>query len=72
MVRGLMGFAGLFVVAVVGFKLIGFLLVGFLAILSKLLWFAFLGWLIYLALRILSPSTADRVREVVTGKPKSV
>jgi len=34
-----------------------------------LLWFAFVGFLIYMALRVLSPSTADRVKEMISGKP---
>jgi len=33
----------------------------------KLVWFAFLGWLIFTLIRVLSPSTADRIRDAVRG-----
>jgi hypothetical protein len=69
MVRGVLGFAGFFVVFVLGLKLISFLIGGILAIVFKLLWFAFLGWLIYKLIRFLSPTTADRIRDTIRGKP---
>jgi hypothetical protein len=70
MVRGLVGFAGVFILFLFGMKLIGFLIGGLIGLVLKLLWFAFLGWMIYTVIRILSPSTADRIREVIRGKPK--
>jgi hypothetical protein len=70
MVRGLVGFAGVFVLFLFGMKLIGFLIGGLIGLVLKLAWFAFLGWMIYTVIRILSPSTADRIREVIRGKPK--
>jgi hypothetical protein len=69
MVRGIAGFAGFFVLFVLGMKVIGLLLGGILGLVFKLMWFAFLGWLIYTIIRILSPSTADRIRETIRGKP---
>jgi hypothetical protein len=69
MVRGLAGFAGFFILFIFGMKLIGFLIGGLLGLVFKLLWFAFLGWMIYTIIRVLSPSTADRIREVIRGKP---
>lgn len=69
MVRGLLGFAGFAVLCLVGLKVIGLLLGGVLALVLKIVWFAFLGWLIYTAIRILSPSTADRIRDTVRGRP---
>jgi hypothetical protein len=69
MVRGLVGFAGVFVLFVLGMKVIGLVLGGVLALVLKLVWFAFLGWLLYTAIRILSPSTADRIRETIRGRP---
>ncbi len=69
MVRGIAGFAGFFVLFILGMKVIGFLLGGILGLVFKLMWFAFLGWLIYTLIRVLSPSTADRIRETVRGKP---
>ncbi|MEO8448164.1 MAG: hypothetical protein ABI647_00135 [Gemmatimonadota bacterium] len=69
MVRSVVGFAGFAVIFLLGLKLVGFLLGGLLSIVGSLLWFAFLGWIFYIILRVLSPSTADRVREAVRGKP---
>lgn len=69
MVRGVLGFAGFFVLFVIGMKVIGFLIGGLLGLVFKILWFAFLGWLIYKIIRILSPSTADRIRDTIKGRP---
>jgi hypothetical protein len=49
-------------------KLIGFILGGLLGLVFKVLWFAFLGWLIYKLIRVFSPSTADRIRDTIKGK----
>jgi hypothetical protein len=69
MVRSVAGFAGFFVLFVIGMKVIGFLLGGLLGLVFKVLWFAFLGWLIYRLIRMFSPSTADRIRDTVKGRP---
>jgi hypothetical protein len=63
MVRGLVGFAGFFVLFMFGMKVIGFLIGGLIGIVLQLVWFAFLGWMIFTAIRILSPSTADSIRD---------
>ena len=34
----------------------------------SLLWLAFVGFLIYLVIRVFSPSTADRIQEMISGK----
>lgn len=31
-------------------------------------WLAFVGFVIYLVIRIFSPSTADRIQEMISGK----
>jgi uncharacterized membrane protein len=69
MLRNLIGFALFAIVAIIALKLLLGLFGVFLGLFMSLLWLAFIGWLIYLALRVLSPGTADRVREMVTGKP---
>lgn len=69
MVRSFAGFAGFFVLFLLGMKVIGFLIGGVIGLVLKLAWFAFLGWMIYTIIRVLSPSTADRIRETVRGKP---
>jgi hypothetical protein len=72
MVRSVVGFAGFFVLFAIGLKLIGFLFFGVLAIAMKLLWLAFLGWMVYLVIKALSPSTADRIRDSIRGRPSEV
>lgn len=34
----------------------------------SLLWLAFVGFVIYLIIRVFSPSTADRIQEMLSGK----
>jgi len=34
-----------------------------------ILWLAFLGFVVYMALRLISPRTADRIREMIKGRP---
>jgi hypothetical protein len=69
MVRKLFGFAVLAVVAWFGIHLF-FGLIGFaIGLVGKLLWLAFLGFLVYLVLRVFAPGTADRVKEMIGGKP---
>ncbi|MSR03561.1 MAG: hypothetical protein EXR94_12610 [Gemmatimonadetes bacterium] len=69
MVRGFVGFAGFFILFMLGMKVIGFLIGGLIGLVLKLVWFAFLGWMISTIIRVLSPSTADRIWETVRGKP---
>jgi hypothetical protein len=69
MLRNLLGFAILDVIAVfllkVFFGLFG-LLIG---LLMTIAWFAFIGFLIYLVLKVIAPETAARVREMIAGRP---
>ena len=67
MFRSLFGFAIFAVVAMIAIKFV-FGLIGFaIGLFGALLWFAFLGFMIYLVIRLLSPSTADRIRETIKG-----
>ena len=67
MFRSLFGFAVFAVVAMVAIKFV-FGLIGFaIGMLGALLWFAFLGFMLYLVIRLLSPSTADRIRDTIKG-----
>jgi len=67
MFRSLIGYA---VLAVVGFfilKLI-FGLFGFIVSFAvTLLWLAAIGFVIYLVLKVISPGTAQRVRDAIKG-----
>ncbi|MGH7560988.1 MAG: hypothetical protein ACRENB_08205 [Gemmatimonadales bacterium] len=72
MVRSLVGFAGFAIVALLALKLVGWLFGFAISIFMMLLWLAFWGFIIYLILRVIAPGLADRVREVIRGKPSSV
>jgi len=70
MFRTILGYA---VVAVIGFlalKLV-FGLFGFVVSLAmSLLWLAAIGFVFYLVLKLISPNTARRVREMVKGQER--
>lgn len=69
MFRSIVGFALLAVVAWVALSLI-LNLFGFVVGLAvKLLWLAGVGFLFYLALRLISPRTADKLRDMIKGRP---
>jgi hypothetical protein len=69
MFRSILGFAVFAIVALVAIKLV-FLLLG-VAIglaMTLLIWAAF-GFVLYLVLRVVSPGTADKVRNLIHGRP---
>jgi hypothetical protein len=67
MIRSLLGFAIFAVVAVFLLKLVFGLFGLVLGLLGAVLWFAFLGFIIYLVLKLFAPETAARVREMIAG-----
>ncbi|GIW51799.1 MAG: hypothetical protein KatS3mg081_1154 [Gemmatimonadales bacterium] len=68
MLRTLLGFAVLAVIAYVALKLL-FGLLGFaISLFMTLLWLAAIGFVIYLVLKAVSPETARRVKEVISGR----
>jgi len=68
MLRSILGFAVFAVVAWLGLKLVLSLLGGLVGIAMTVLWLAAIGFLFFLVLRILSPSTAERLRDVIKGR----
>src|SRR5207245_3285787 len=68
MFRSIFGFAVFAVVAWLGLKILFGLLGGLIAIAGTILWLAALGFLFYLVLRVISPSTADKLRDMVKGR----
>jgi hypothetical protein len=68
MLRSVLGFAVFAVLAWFGLKIIFGLLGGLIGLAMTVLYLAAVGFLLYLAIRILSPSTADRIRDVVRGR----
>jgi hypothetical protein len=67
MFRNLLGFAVFAVVAIFLLKVIFGLFGLVLGLFGALLWFAFLGFVIYLILKVFAPATAARVREMIAG-----
>jgi hypothetical protein len=61
MLRNLLGFA-LFAIITL------FLLKVLFGLFGLVLWFAFIGFLIYLLLKVFAPDTAARVRETIRGR----
>jgi hypothetical protein len=68
MLRSVLGFAVFAVLAWFGLKIIFGLLGGLIGLAMTVLYLAAVGFLLYLAIRILSPSTADRIRDMVRGR----
>ena len=60
--RSLIGFAILAVVGIFALRLL-------FGILVQLLIWAAIGFVFYVIIKILSPGTAGKIKEVVTGKP---
>ena len=69
MFRKILGFAVLAVVAWLALKLFFGLLSGLMGLAITVLWLAAVGFVVYLLLRLVSPSTADKVREMIKGRP---
>jgi hypothetical protein len=67
MLRRLLGYAVFAIVALFLFKLMLGLFGLFLGLLFTVLWFAFLGFVIYMILKIVAPGAAARVREMIAG-----
>jgi hypothetical protein len=71
MFRSIFGFAVLAVVAFVGLKIVFGLLSGLMGLLMTVLWLAAMGYVFYLVLRVISPSTANKIRDMIKGRPAS-
>lgn len=69
MFRSILGFAILAVVAWLALKIVFGLLSGFMGLLVTLLWLAAIGFVVYLVLRLVSPGTANKVRDMIKGRP---
>ena len=64
----LMGYSLLAIVALLAWKILTGLFGMILGLVFSLLWLAFVGFMIYLVIRVFSPSTADRIQEMISGK----
>lgn len=68
MIRNLLGFALFAVVTLVLLKVVFGLFGLVLGLLGTVLWFAFVGFIIYMLLKMFAPETAARVREMIAGE----
>jgi len=69
MFRSVLGFAVFAVLAWLGLKLVFSVLGGLIGLAMTVLWLAAIGFAIYLVLRVVSPSTAEKIREMIKGRP---
>jgi len=68
MFRSILGFAVLAVVAWLALKLVFGILGSLIGLAMTVLWLAAIGFLFYLGLRLVSPSTADKLRDMIKGR----
>ena len=71
MFRSILGFAVLAIVAWLALKLVFAIAGSLFGLAATVLTLAVIGFFFYLALRILSPATADRVRDMIKGRSTS-
>jgi len=71
MFRSIIGFAIVAILAWIGLKIVFGLLGGLFGLAMTVLWLAAIGFVCYLVLRMISPSTADKVREMIKGRPST-
>ena len=72
MVRNITGFAVFAGLAVVAFKLLAAIFGSLVGIILTVIWWAFLGFVIYTLLKIFAPRTASRVRDTIRGSDSTV
>jgi hypothetical protein len=68
MFRSIFGFAIFAVLAWLGLKIVFSVLGGLIGLAMTVLWLAGIGFLFYLVLRVVSPSTAEKVRDMIKGR----
>ena len=69
MFRSVFGFAVFAVLAWLGLKLVFSVLGGLIGLAMTVLWLAAIGFIIYLVLRVVSPGTAEKIRDMIKGRP---
>ena len=72
MVRSILGFAILAVAVWLGLKIVFGLMGTLIGLLVTVLWLAAIGYILYLVLRVVSPNTAAKVRDMIKGWPRTV
>jgi len=69
MFRSILGFAIFAALAFVALNIFFGLLAGVVGIAFWVLKLAAIGFILYFALRLVSPTTADKIREMIKGRP---
>ncbi len=69
MFRSILGFAVFAVLALVAIKLLFGVFGIVVGLVTTLLVWAAFGFLLYLGLRVISPGTAEKLRELIKGRP---
>ncbi len=64
----LLGYSLLAIVGLFVWRLLTGLFGMIVGLFFSLLWLAFVGFIIYLVIRVFSPSTADKIQEMISGK----
>jgi hypothetical protein len=67
MVRNITGFAVFAFLAVMAFKLLTGIFGALIGLVFTILWWGFIGWVIYTILKIFAPDTAQKIRETIRG-----
>ena len=68
MFRSILGFAVLAVVAWFALNIVFSILGGLVGLAMTVLMFAAVGFIFYLVLRMISPSAADKIRDMIKGR----
>lgn len=68
MFRSIIGFAVLAVLAWLGLKILFGILGGLIGLAMTVLYLAAIGFFLYLVLRVVSPATADKIRDTIKGR----
>jgi hypothetical protein len=68
MLRTILGYAVLAIIGFFALKLVFGLLHFAFGLLMTLLWLAAIGFVIYLVLKVVSPSTAQKVHDTIKGR----
>ncbi|HTK55413.1 MAG TPA: hypothetical protein VL295_01200 [Gemmatimonadales bacterium] len=64
----LLGYSLLALVGIFVWRLLTGLFGMIVGLFFSLLWLAFVGFIIYLIIRVFSPGTADKIQEMISGK----
>ncbi len=68
MIRNVAGFSVLAVIAMIAWKMLAAVFGGLIALVLNIVWWAFIGFVIYTIIKIFSPGTAAKIRDTIRGE----